>query len=105
MRYDPEFDGTQDEYEDPEQAARMYACHVMAHEIGHMFGLYHCIYYECLMNGIMSADEQRRKIRTFCPVCLKKLKRNLNFDVKTRYENLIKVCTELGFNEEVAIYK
>ena len=104
-RYDPEFDMTSEKYDDPRQAALMYACHVMAHEVGHMFGLYHCIYYECMMNGINSADEQRRKVRTFCPVCLKKLKKNLGFDVKARYENLIKVCTELGFTEEVQIYK
>ena len=26
-------------------------CKVMCHEIGHMFGLPHCIYHECLMNG------------------------------------------------------
>ena len=56
-RYDPSFDGTEDEHDNPEQSLLMYACHVMAHEIGHMFGLYHCIYYECLMNGINSADE------------------------------------------------
>jgi len=30
----------------------------MLHEIGHMFGLKHCVYYECLMNGIMSVEEQ-----------------------------------------------
>jgi len=103
-RYDPSFDGTEDEHDNPEQALLMYACHVMAHEIGHMFGLYHCIYYECLMNGINSAYEQRRTLRTFCPVCLKKLKRNLNFDVRKRYENLIKVCKELGFDEEAKVY-
>lgn len=30
------------------------ACHTMAHEIGHMFALHHCPYYECLMNGYNS---------------------------------------------------
>ena len=33
------------------------ACHTMAHEIGHMFALHHCPYYECLMNGYNSMDE------------------------------------------------
>lgn len=27
------------------------SCSTMVHEIGHMFGLKHCIYYECTMNG------------------------------------------------------
>ena len=27
------------------------ACNLLVHEIGHMFGLFHCPYYECLLNG------------------------------------------------------
>jgi len=53
----------------------------MAHETVHMFGLKHCIYYECLMNGTMSAQEGARKLNnTLCPVCLSKLQSNLKFD-------------------------
>jgi len=33
------------------------ACHVIVHEIGHMFGIWHCVYYECTMNGFNSATE------------------------------------------------
>jgi len=29
----------------------------MAHELGHMFGLTHCVYYNCLMNGSMNGKE------------------------------------------------
>ena len=29
----------------------MRACKVLAHEIGHIFGLKHCIYFKCMMNG------------------------------------------------------
>ena len=52
-RYDPAFDGIEDE--NREQNLLKRACHIMAHEVGHMFGMRHCIYYECLMNGLMSA--------------------------------------------------
>ena len=84
----------------------MRGCHIITHELSHMFGLKHCIYYECLMNGINSADEQRSGgIRTLCPVCLKKLKYHLKFDTRTRLNDLAKVCDELGFTEEAQIYR
>ena len=41
------------------------------------------------MNGINSAEEQSRDLRILCSVCNKKLKQNLKFDTKTRYEKLI----------------
>ena len=84
----------------------MRGCHILCHEIGHQFGLRHCIYYECLMNGIMSAEEQRQGgIRILCPVCTKKLKENLKFDTGARFERLAEVCDELGFADEAAIYR
>ena len=74
-RYDPKFEQYvgQEEVSDTELMMRF--CHVMVHEITHMFGLRHCIYYECLMNGMISTKEQRQcGIKTLCPICLKKLK-------------------------------
>jgi len=69
--------------ENCEQSLTQRACYIMAHEITHMFGLRHCIYYECLMNGTMSSQELSRKHNhTICPVCLKKLKINLKFDTR-----------------------
>lgn len=43
------------------------------HEIGHMFGILHCIYYECNMNG--SNDLEKSDVRPiyFCPVCYRKI--------------------------------
>ena len=102
-RYDPAWDGI----EDPENEKNllMHACHIMCHEIGHQFGLRHCIYYECLMNGVMSADEQRRGgIKLLCPVCHKKLQQNIKFDSTERFEKLAAACKQLGFDEEAAIY-
>lgn len=58
------------------------------------------------MNGINSAEEQRQGgIRILCPVCHKKLKQNLKFDSKARFEKLAEACDELGFAEESAIYR
>ena len=77
----------------------------MAHEITHMFGIKHCIYYECLMNGCMSAQEGlAKKNHTLCPICLKKLKLNIKFDTRERYTNMMRVCQKLGLVEEASHY-
>ena len=77
----------------------------MVHEIGHMFGLEHCIYYECTMNGSNGPFEyDYRPNRTLCPVCLAKLKMNIKFDCLQRYQRMAHVCGTLGFEEERKIY-
>ena len=82
------------------------ACHTMAHEICHMFGMHHCVYYECLMNGYNSLHEQMdRKNNTLCPVCITKLQLNVGFDVRARYQALLKAATQLNITKEVAQYE
>jgi archaemetzincin len=82
------------------------ACHTMVHECCHMFALWHCPFYECLMNGYNSLDEQlERKNNTLCPICLKKLKLNIGFDVRQRFENLLKAATQLKFTKEIQQYQ
>lgn len=70
-RFTPEFNEL--EGRDSELVLLRNACIIMVHEIGHMFGLKHCIYYECTMNGINHFEEQNRKMRDLCPVCIRKL--------------------------------
>jgi len=55
LRYDPSFTG--EECEDAGKALLHSACHVCVHETGHMFGMTHCTYYQCTMNGFNSAEE------------------------------------------------
>ena len=43
------------------------------HETGHMFGIRHCIAYECGMNGSNHAEERDRQPLEFCPECQAKL--------------------------------
>ena len=64
------------------------SCRVMAHEICHMFGIKHCIYYNCMMNGSNSSSESCRKPPYLCPVCLKKLQLAVAFDPVERYKQL-----------------
>lgn len=78
----------------------------MVHEIGHMFGLKHCIYYECILNGSNGAFESDRFAnRTLCPICLCKLKLNAKFDCRERFEHLIEACRALGFEEMLQTYQ
>ena len=46
-RYSPDWPGNSEDQGNWTKRS----CHTMAHEISHMFGLKHCIYYECIMNG------------------------------------------------------
>lgn len=46
-----------------------------AHELGHCFGLDHCVYYACVMQGTASVAEDYRQPPYLCPVCARKLAR------------------------------
>ena len=61
---------------------------VLSHEAGHMFGITHCVRYECLMNGSNSLDELDRQRASLCPNCLQKLAWNIGFDVRAHYRAL-----------------
>lgn len=61
---------------------------IMTHEIGHMFGMEHCTFFACNMNGTNNLDELDRQPTHLCPVCLRKLHLAAPFDPKARYETL-----------------
>lgn len=61
---------------------------LMAHELGHMFGLEHCVFYACVMNGINSLDESDRTPLHLCPVCREKLRHAIGFEHGPRYAGL-----------------
>jgi predicted Zn-dependent protease len=45
-----------------------------AHELLHMFGLDHCVYASCLMQGSGNLDEDFSIVHHLCPVCLHKVR-------------------------------
>lgn len=76
------------------------------HEITHMFGVKHCIYYECTMNGHNGEFESdRHPDATLCPSCLIKLQMNIKFDVKERYQKLAEASAALGFYKQAQLYQ
>ena len=65
------------------------AIKVLTHEITHMFGLDHCVYFTCLMNGSNHAEESDHQLTFLCPVCLRKLQDAIKFDFLVRYKGLL----------------
>jgi len=74
----------------------------MVHEIGHMFGLKHCIFYDCVMNGSNHLEESKKRTFHECPVCLRKLQSAVGFNIVERYKALWKTCESLSDHFERA---
>ncbi|EIW82624.1 hypothetical protein CONPUDRAFT_135964 [Coniophora puteana RWD-64-598 SS2] len=50
-------------------------CRTATHELGHCFGLDHCVYYACFMQSTSSVAEDVRQPPYACAVCVSKLGR------------------------------
>jgi archaemetzincin len=72
------------------------------HETGHMFGIRHCIAYECGMNGSNNSDERDRQPLEFCPECQAKLWWTLNLDPLTRSRALELLARRHSFDRVAA---
>ena len=53
-----------------------------------MYGLKHCIYYHCVVNGSNNMAESDAQPLHLCPVCLRKLHFATGFDLLQRYDDL-----------------
>lgn len=71
-------------------------CRTAAHELGHCFGIDHCVYYACSMQGSASLSEDARQPPYLCPVDLAKVLAATNSSEKERYEALLAFCERLG---------
>ena len=69
------------------------------HELGHMFGLKHCLTYWCIMNGSHDPEEAYVKPFVLCPCCLRKTSHYFKLDeisdVKKRNTAVIKQFQEI----------
>jgi len=98
-RYDPEFYGKP--VADPSLLLRR-SCKVLAHEACHMFGIEHCVFFNCPMNGSNHLAESDRRPLHLCPVDLRKLQWVLGFDVTERYRRLLAFWRQAGVDDEAA---
>ncbi|TVY48475.1 Archaemetzincin [Lachnellula occidentalis] len=73
------------------------ACRTAAHELGHCFGIAHCVYYACSMQGTASIIEDARQPMYLCPIDLAKVLNATGANVKERYQALLEFCK--GKNE------
>lgn len=95
-RYDPAFYG-EARGEKYRQVLLRRSCKVLVHEMAHMFGLDHCIFFRCVMNGSNHLAESDARPLNLCPVCLRKLRYSIGFHVVHRYEGLLRFYQEAGF--------
>jgi archaemetzincin len=77
------------------------SCKLLVHEIGHLLGIGHCIFFECCMNGSGHLSEDFRQPMHLCPVDLHKLQTLVGFNVLKRYSNLLDFYTKHGMKDEV----
>ena len=75
------------------------------HELCHVFGMTHCPYFECLMNGSNLLNEADAKPFLLCPICLRKLDAyfNLQEAIPIRYKKMVQSIEKSGnpmFNRE-----
>lgn len=94
-------DVTEEEFDTPEDEESWVLQRVIkiaTHELGHMFGMNHCTYYQCLMKGTNHLEQTDTHPPYFCPVCYRKLFKCLKFDHCKRYNELAKACEDFGYS-------
>lgn len=77
------------------------SCKVLAHEIGHLVGIEHCSYYDCMMNGSGHLAEDFRQSMHLCPVDLRKILTLTGSNWDAFYQKLSAFFKAHGFAEEV----
>lgn len=98
-RFDFRFYGEKPE-EDWRRAVLLRSCKVLAHETSHMFGVHHCIFRRCVMNGANQQFELDDLPLHLCPVDLRKLCYSTGFDVIEHHRRLLDFSKKHGFDEE-----
>lgn len=67
----------------------------MTHELCHIFGIKHCYYFQCSLNESSSISEAATQPLFVCPICLRKLRKSLQFQALERYRILLDATREM----------
>jgi archaemetzincin len=78
---------------------------ICSHEIGHMFGLHHCIEASCVMNGTNSMIETDSHSIRLCSLCQRKLNSGFKYDNLKRLKELEEFFQENNLNEGLSLMK
>ena len=111
-RYDPTLSFSQEFWYEVNQSTTIdqtehkklvlqHSCKLVVHEIAHLLGVDHCIFYECCMNGSGHLAEDFRQPMFLCPVDLHKLQTLCGFDVVLRYKKMAAFFETHGLTNEV----
>lgn len=98
-RYDAAFFG-EARPEDFERLMLQRSARTLVHEIGHTFGMRHCIYFRCVENGTNHQTESDSRPHHLCPVCLRKLQYATGLDLERRYHSLDVFYIDRGWADE-----
>ncbi|KAL2832596.1 hypothetical protein BDW59DRAFT_157416 [Aspergillus cavernicola] len=71
----------------------------VSHELGHCFGIDHCVYYACIMQGSASLSEDTRQPPYLCPVDLAKVLFATGSNVDARDQALLRYCEQPGVRD------
>jgi archaemetzincin len=97
-------------YGDPESSDAEYRLFrkrmfkVALHETGHMFGIVHCIFHECLMNGSNHLAEMDARPLWLCPVDVQKVWWACKADPVKRYQSLAEFARQHGLDKEARFW-
>lgn len=101
-RSDPMFFG-KDRPDDFDALMLRRSAKTLVHEIAHIFGLAHCIYFRCVENGTNHEAESDSRPHHLCPICLRKLRYATGADLETRYRDLAYFYSQhIGWDDEEA---
>ncbi|KAJ7147080.1 hypothetical protein C8R43DRAFT_1088630 [Mycena crocata] len=80
------------------------ACRTASHELGHCFGIDHCVYYACSMQGTASLKEDARQPPFLCPVDLAKVLHATGSAEEDRYRAILAFCLKHSYNHLFVAY-
>lgn len=75
-------------------------CRTASHELGHCFGIDHCMYYACSMQGTASVGEDAAQPPYLCPIDLAKVLHATSTMDTDRYNAILAFCEKPAYKNE-----